>query len=148
MDGSLAASPTAASSNSDHLARQAFHLLESALKNKVWPDLELRLNAFERYLGMPENPNSNHTQLLTTLEVLRLLLQHMDGAAIQANMRFISKGLIICVKNTSNQLCVRACAPIVTRIFSLFPPEPPNNQRMIMIAELSEFYQVRRSLCC
>uniref|UniRef100_A0A1I8HGE9 PI3K/PI4K catalytic domain-containing protein n=1 Tax=Macrostomum lignano TaxID=282301 RepID=A0A1I8HGE9_9PLAT len=124
--------------------KRPIQLIQTLLSPEWWPDTDLKLSFFDRILNVPletRGANSVQTaQMNASLEVLRVLFDHLDRSALLTSMRLLSKGLCNCLRQASNPRAVKLMGPIVTRVFSLFPPESDQLNQFTKHSELVEFY--------
>ncbi|QQP58074.1 Transformation/transcription domainassociated proteinlike [Caligus rogercresseyi] len=124
------------------LSRRCVTLLKMALKPDVWPNLDLKLHAFEKILTGPQGVDSgqpNYVNICTCLDILSFLLAILRKDQILVAFKPLQKAIATCT-TCSNSKVIRAVHSLMSRLMNLFPTEPTNSSVASKYEELEQLY--------
>ncbi|XP_040565461.1 LOW QUALITY PROTEIN: transformation/transcription domain-associated protein [Lepeophtheirus salmonis] len=124
------------------LSRRCVTLLKMALKPDVWPNLDLKLHAFEKILTGPLGVDSgqpNYINICTCLDILSFLLTILRKDQILVAFKPLQKAIATCT-TCPNSKVIRAVHSLMSRLMNLFPTEPTNSSVGSKYEELEQLY--------
>ena len=124
------------------LSRRCVSLLKMALKPDVWPNVELKLQAYEKILAGPQGVDSNqpnYVNICTCLDILTFLLTVLRKDQILAAFRPLQASIATCM-SCANSKVIRAVHSLMSRLMSTFPTEPTNSLVASKHEELEQLY--------
>ena len=124
------------------LSRRCVSLLKMALKPDVWPNVDLKLAAYEKILAGPQGVDSNqpnYVNICTCLDILSFLLTVLRKDQILAAFRPLQTSIATCM-SCANSKVIRAVHSLMSRLMSTFPTEPTNSLVASKHEELEQLY--------
>ena len=121
------------------LSRRCVSLLKTALKPDIWPNVELKLQPYEKMLQGVDSNQPNYVNICTCLDILSFLLTVLRKEQILTAFKPLQAPIATCM-NCTNSKVIRAVHSLMSRLMSTFPTEPTNSLVASKHEELEQLY--------
>ncbi|ESP00831.1 hypothetical protein LOTGIDRAFT_140419, partial [Lottia gigantea] len=121
------------------LSKRCIQYLKNVLRPEVWPNVDLKLNWFDKLLTTVENQQPNFANICTALELLTFLLSILKKETILSSFKPLQRGIAACM-TCPNSKVIRAVHSLLSRLMSHFPTEPVTSNVASKYDELECLY--------
>ncbi|XP_034936834.1 transformation/transcription domain-associated protein [Chelonus insularis] len=135
-----ATTSTATMPQGEQLSRRCVNLLKMALKPDVWPQsCDLKLAWLDKVFSSVDSAQPNYGNICTALELLTFLLGVMKREQILSSFKPLQRGLGACI-SSNNTKVIRLVHGLLSRLVTIFPPEPTSSSVASKYDELDTLY--------